>query len=137
MIDKSSLQNIINKWYYKIEDYKEDASIVLIGLNLDKWNSNEEDPNQVTQTEIKEAERITNSTFSILCSISTGENITDFKNKLAETYIDNFYQVKKNSNDKKEIDLKVLFVGNKKLVNLNSLNMLIKVSFQETDILHD
>lgn len=139
MIDKITLKNIVDKWFDTIDDYKENASISLIGINLDKWNPDENLPNQVTQQEIKAAEKQMNVTFSYLCSYSTGENLANFKNKLVEAYVYNYYKSKQTpSNEikrgsKKEIDLKVLLSVIMNLVSLNFLNTLIKDSFLETE----
>ncbi|KAK8838935.1 hypothetical protein M9Y10_032394 [Tritrichomonas musculus] len=106
LIDKSTLKNIVDKWFNIIKDYKKNSNIFLLGVDLDKW-SDEKYLNRVSQSEIDDVKKIIQSDFDLLCSYSTGENLTNFKSVLIENFFKNFYR------KKDKIDLKVLFVGNK------------------------
>ncbi|KAK8872167.1 hypothetical protein M9Y10_007929 [Tritrichomonas musculus] len=121
LIEKETLQSIANKWYNDIAKYKDNAYIVLIGVDYDKWSNDR--PNFVTQSEIDKVERLIKPNFAINCSYTTDTNLADFKNKLIESYICNFYQFQQNQQDqnnskkqrrsRKDFDFKVLLVGNK------------------------
>lgn len=132
LLNKATLKNVVNNWFASIDDYKDDAIIMLIGVDLESWKSDTDNPNHVSLSEIKEAEKALNATFSHLGSYKTGEELNNFKNKLIEMYVYDFYKLKLNVNNsskrgsKKEIDLKVLFVGNKEAGQLELLQYIDK-----------
>lgn len=120
MIDKESLKNAKTKWKDDIRDFREKSIILLVGVDLEKWSNN--NSKFVTQSEIDDAEQTIGATLVIKGSYQTGENVDKLKNKIIESYIKYFYQKEQNDDEKdspkkkkktkKEIDFKVLLVGN-------------------------
>lgn len=119
LLNKETLKNIKTKWKDDITDYKENSVSLLVGVDLEKWSSS--NSQYVTQSEIDEVEQIIGAKAAFKCSYTTSENTDKLKNKIVESYIMNFYQKegadekdspKKKKKSKKEIQFKVLLVGN-------------------------
>lgn len=114
LTDKSTLDSLRTRWSSEIAPYKSRAYVVLMGTQLELWSDDKSNDNFVTLDEIKATQRAIEANTSIRCSYVTGENITDFKNKIIGSYIMHFYNPDNllDANTKKLEDIKVLLVGN-------------------------
>ena len=58
MVNKSTLENLIDKWNDDIKEYKSKACIILLGVDLEQISDDDqENENYVTQEEIKNAQK--------------------------------------------------------------------------------
>lgn len=87
LVCKDSFLSLFRTYLKEIENLAPNAALLLVGVDLDKWDRVALHPNFVKESQLDTYANNDQFQQTILCSYVTGENLKDFCNQIISTYI--------------------------------------------------
>lgn len=87
LIKKETFHALLRKYLKEVKSFANGAAIILVGVDLEKWEKNDYNRDFVHEAELEIVTKDPDIQQFILCSYVTGENLEKFSEKIVEAYL--------------------------------------------------